>query len=356
MRKGIADLPLHYGKAPPWLFERMVSLSRSILEFIAIEYGRDEILKRLSDPFWFQSLGCVLGFDWHSSGVTTTVCGALKEALRSVGRDLGVFSAGGKGKSALETPKHLDTLGERFSVDVEGLKDVSRLVAKVDNVLVQDGYRLYHHSLFFTEDGKWVVIQQGMNARLRLARRYHWAGEGLRSFVEESHSGISAQEVHRKIILNLISSKSAGVRKAILELVNDGETFLKELDNVKRLSMPRRHYISPEDVNRVKLRETLNKVQNRIRSFEDLLRIRGIGEKTIRALTFVSEIVCGAKPSFEDPARYSFAHGGKDGHPHPVQKDIYDTTIGMLKEAIARARIGDREKLKAIKRLSELIS
>ncbi len=356
MRKGVANLPLHYGKAPPWLFNRMVSLSEAILEFLALEFSREEILRRLSDPFWFQALGCALGFDWHSSGITTTVCGALKEALKNLGSDIGMFAVGGKGKSAIETPQQLDTLGERFGLEVEHLKEVSRLVAKVDNTLLQDGYQLYHHVLFFTKDGLWTVVQQGMNTQKKLARRYHWLGEKVESYVEEPHSGISSQVIHGKIPLNLTSNKSKDTREVMCELLKNKEAFLKELDGIRKLSLPSRHYISPKDFNVNKLRETVEKIETNIESFEDLLRIRGIGPKTVRALALVSEIIYGAKPSFEDPARYSFAHGGKDGHPYPVKKDIYDATIETLKEAIAKAKIGEREKAEALKKLSRIIS
>jgi len=357
MRRGITNLPLHYGKAPPWLFERMVKLSRCILEFIVMEHGRRVLLEKLSDPYWFQSLGCVLGFDWHSSGLTTTVCGAIKEALKDVGRDIGVFMAGGKGKTALRTPEELERIGEIYGIDTEGLKDISRLVAKVDNTLLQDGYQLYHHTLIFTEEGLWAVIQQGMNERERYARRYHWLGENLRSFVEEPHSGISAQKVHERITLDLTSSESSKSRSAILSLLKDKGTLLKELDEIRKLELPRRHYITPEDFNVKKLKDTIKKMdESSLNGFEDLLRQRGIGPKTIRALALVSELLYGAKPSFKDPARYSFAHGGKDGHPYPVQREVYDVTIETLKRAIEKAKIGNREKVEAIKRLSRVLN
>lgn len=357
MRRGIANLPLHYGKAPPWIFERMVKLSRYVLEFMVMEHGRKVLLKRLSDPYWFQSLGCVLGFDWHSSGLTTTVCGAIKEALKDIGRDIGVFMAGGKGKTALRTPEELDRIGEILGIDTERLKDISRLVAKVDNTLLQDGYQLYHHTLIFTEEGLWAVVQQGMNEKERYARRYHWFGENLKSFVEEPHSGISAQKVHERITLDMTSSESSESRNAILNLLKDKGTLLKELERVRKLELPRRHYITPEDFNVKKLRDTIKKVdESSLNGFEDLLRQRGIGPKTIRALALVSELLYGAKPSFKDPARYSFAHGGKDGHPYPVQRDVYDVTIDTLKRAIERAKVGNREKVEAIKRLSRILN
>ncbi len=355
MRKGIANLPLHYGKAPPWLFRRMVELSRSIVELVVMEHGRRTLLERLSDPYWFQSLGCVLGFDWHSSGLTTTVCGAIKEALKDLEGDLGLYMAGGKGKAALNTPTELEIIGDRFGVEVQILKEISRLTAKVDNALLQDGYQLYHHTIIFTPEGDWAVVQQGMNTEERLARRYHWLGEDLKSFVEEPHSGISAQKVHEKILLDLTSKGSKGTRRAIAELLKDKGTLLKELDTIRRLDLPRRHYITPKDFNVDSLKKTVSKLEG-IEDFEDVLRVRGVGPKMLRALALVSELLYGAKPSFEDPARYSFAHGGKDGHPYPVRKDIYDVTIETLKKAIERAKVGNREKVEAIKRLSKILN
>ena len=357
MRKGFADLPLHHGKAPPWLFKRMVELSRNIVELVVLEHGREAFLERVADPYWFQSFGCVLGFDWHSSGLTTTVCGALKESLRYIGKELGLFVVGGKGKSALRTPEELDRLGEIVGMNTKGLKEISRVVAKVDNNLLQDGYQLYHHTLIFTEDGSWAVVQQGLNAENRYARRYHWLGDRVNNLVEEPHSGISAQKVHEKIILNMVSKESRGSRRSITELIRDKEFLLRELEKMESLKMPSRHYIKGEDLNLRKLRDTVKKIDTgSVEGFEDLLKQRGIGPKTIRALTLVSELVYGEKPSFKDPARYTFAHGGKDGHPFPVQREIYDATIDILKRAISKAKIGEREKVDALKRLSRILN
>ncbi len=357
MRKGIANLPLHYGKAPPWLFRRMVALSRSILELMVLEHGRKTVLKRFSDPYWFQSFGCVLGFDWHSSGLTTTVCGAVKEALKDIGRDLGIFMAGGKGKYALSTPEQIRRIAEDCSLEGETLVEVSKLTAKIDSVLLQDGYQIYHHTILFTEDGDWAVIQQGMNEKERYARRYHWLGEGRFAPVEEPHSGISAQKVHERILLDLTSKDSKGSRDALQDLLASPRQLSRELENIRILEMPKRHYISPRDVNLKKLKETVDRLEEGyVKTFEDVLRIRGVGPKMMRALVLVSEIIYGAKPSFKDPARYTFAHGGKDGHPFPVQRDLYDITLETLKRAIERARIGQREKVEAIKRLSRILN
>ncbi len=357
MRRGVANLPLHYGKAPPWLFRRMVALSRAILELMVIEHGRRVVLERFSDPYWFQSLGCVLGFDWHSSGLTTTVCGAVKEALKDTGRELGIFMAGGKGKSALSTPEQITRIAEENSLEGETLIEVSKLTAKIDSVLLQDGYQIYHHTILFTREGEWAVVQQGMNERERYARRYHWLGEGGAPPVEEPHSGISAQKIHQKILLDLTSKDSRDSREALEELLASPRQLSKELEKIRVLDMPERHYISPKDVNLKKLRETVDKLEeNHVKSFEDILRIRGVGPKMMRALVLVSEIIYGSKPSFRDPARYTFAHGGKDGHPFPVQRDIYDTTLETLKRAIEKAKIGQGEKVEAIKRLSRILN
>jgi hypothetical protein len=356
VRRGFAELPLHRGKAPPWLFERMVKLSRAILELIVLEHGKKVLLERLSDPVWFQSLGCVLGFDWHSSGLTTTVCGALKEALRDLGPDIGVFMAGGKGRTALRTPEELKRLGDLTGVNTEPLVEISRKVAKVDNALLQDGYQLYHHVLVFTEEGLWAVIQQGMNGKTGYARRYHWFSEKLVSFVEEPHTGISSEKVHTRVDLNLVARESASSREAIADLLRNKETLIRELDRIKVLRLPRRHNISPSDLDLKALKESLRRINTQVRDFEEVLRIRGLGPKMIRALALVAEVIYGAEPSFRDPARYSFAHGGKDGHPYPVQRDLYDITLETLKRAIAKAKIGEREKIEAIKRLSKVLN
>lgn len=334
----------------------MVKLSRSIVELIVLEHGRKVLLERLSDPVWFQSLGCVLGFDWHSSGLTTTVCGALKEALKEIGPEIGVFMVGGKGRTALRTPEELRKIGDAVGVNTEPFIDISRKVAKVDNVLLQDGYRIYHHVLVFTEEGIWTVVQQGMNERTGYARRYHWFSEKVDSFVKEPHSGISSVLIHGRIDLNMVARESERSREAVTELMKEKDLLIKELEGIKLLRMPRRHHLSPSDLDLRRLKETLRKVDTEIKNFEDILKLRGVGPKIMRALALVAEIVYGAEPSFKDPARYSFAHGGKDGHPYPVRKEVYDITVETLKRAIARAKIGEREKVEAIKRLSKILA
>ncbi len=354
MRKGFADLPLHYGKAPHWLFNRMVLLSRSIVEVIVSEYGSKVFLERLSDPIWFQSLGCVLGFDWHSSGLTTTVCGAIKEALKDIGYDIGVFVAGGKGKTAIKTPQEIEQLCNKPGIDADSLKYVSKITAKVDNTALQDSYNLYHHVIFFDAKGRWTVIQQGMNNEKRYARRYHWFSDELKNFIEEPHRGICSIIRHENIPLNMTARESEASRKSIITIFKD-EWFQKELSKMKGFKLPSRHYISAWDLKFESLEKLLNKAKEiNIKEFEDVLSIPGLGPKNLRALALIAEIIFGAEPSFKDPVRYTFAHGGKDGHPYPIEKGIYDGTIEAIKKAIERSKVGQREKIEAIRKLAKL--
>jgi hypothetical protein len=352
-KTGIAHLPLHGGKAPTWLFKRMVKLAREIIYVLCLEYGREEILRRLSDPFWFQAFGCVLGFDWHSSGVTTTVCGAIKEALKDIGREIGVFAAGGKGQTALKTPQELECYGNLLGFNASSLIYASRLTAKVDNVALQDGYQLYHHCLFFTVNGHWCVVQQGMNTTERYARRYHWLGEKVKSFGCEPHQAICAMKKEKQV-LNLVAKESEGTRKACIEIVQENpEKLAKEWQKIATLEMPKRHYLLSIDLNLKRFQQTLIKVyENAPKDFEGLLETKGVGAKTLRALSLIAEIIFGTKPSFKDPARFSFAHGGKDGHPYPVNRRLYDQSIETLKEAVNAAKLGYTEKIKALKRLT----
>ncbi len=355
MRKGIANLPLHYGKAPPWLFNRMVLLSRSIVEVIVSEFGTKVFLERISDPVWFQSLGCVLGFDWHSSGLTTTVCGALKEALRESCYDLGLFVAGGKGKRAIETPREIEETGERTGVDAERLKEVSRLVAKVDNTALQDGYQLYHHVIFFDMEGRWSVVQQGMNDKLRYARRYHWFSEEVKDFTQEPHTGISSPVKHERILINMTDRESERSKDAIITLLRYPTTTLREIKKIKTLNLPSRHYIKASDIKMGNVEKIVKaSLEKEIKDFTDVLSIPGLGPKSLRALALVAEIIFGAEPSFKDPVRYTFAHGGKDGHPYPVNRIVYDGTVESLRKAIEKAKVGEREKIEAIKRLAKI--
>lgn len=352
-RKGIATLPLHYGKAPRWLFERMVKLSREILIALITEFGAEEVLRKLSDPFWFQALGCVLGFDWHSSGVTTTVTGALKEAIKGLENELGIFIAGGKGSTSRKTPDELKTYCERISINPEPLIYASRMSARVDNTAVQDGYQLYHHVFIFTADGKWAVVQQGMNPENRTARRYHWLGSEIESFVVEPHKAVCCDT--KVNTLNMVAMESESARKIVTEIAKENpDRAIKEIKKITALHLPARHEVSILDINPERIYKTLVKTyENKPENFEQLLGIQGVGPKTIRALSLVSEIIYGEPPSYRDPARFSFAHGGKDGTPYPVDRRTYDRTIEVIQKAINSARLGNREKIEAIKRLNE---
>lgn len=350
---GIASLPLHTGKAPPWLFSRMVLLSREIVIYLVAEFGAREVLRRLSDPYWFQAFGCVLGFDWHSSGVTTTVCGAVKEGIRDLELDLGLFAAGGKGAASRKTPGQIVTACERIGRDAEPLVYASRMSAKVDNTAVQDGYQLYHHAFFFTADGEWCVVQQGMSDATRLARRYHWLSPHVQSFVEEPHEAVVCDV--RQETLNLVAQESAEVRSASAELASQPPSVtLDALAKVPELKMPRRHTLFPEmDVGDAHLRKILlTTYEAAPADFETLLGIRGVGPKTVRALALASELVYGKPASLRDPARFAFAHGGKDGTPFPVDRTTYDRTIEILRGALNRATIDRTEKVKAFRRLA----
>ena len=352
-RTGIANVPLHYGKAPPWLFQRMVKLAREITLFIVVEFGPEEMLRRMSDPCWFQAFGCVLGFDWHSSGVTTTACGALKEGLKGLEPDLGLFVAGGKGSTSRRTPAEIEAFGDAISVDPSPLIYASRMAAKVDNAALQDGYQLYHHVFLFTKGGCWAVVQQGMNEVNGYARRYHWLGESVADFVCEPHAAICSQG--RGEVLNLVANESNAARSTITSIATEQPTeeVLKDIERLKTLDLPRRHYISVRDIHPDRLSKSLVVIYERQpKGFEELLSIEGIGPKTVRALSLISELVYGAPPSFRDPARYSFAHGGKDGYPFPVDRQTYDQSIQLLAQAVQKARIDNSEKREALRRLN----
>ncbi len=352
-RTGIATVPLHYGKTPYWLFDRMRSLSKEIIIAIVSESGAGEFLKRLADPFWFQALGCILGFDWHSSGLTTTVCGALKEGIKDVSKNLGVFIAGGKGATSRRTPIEIESVGKYVSVNTEKLIYSSKMSAKVDNTALQDGYQLYHHTFIFTRDGQWAVIQQGMNESDRTARRYHWLSDDVNEFVCEPHSAICSEKDAE--VLNMVAKESTETRNVCANISRENpERTLKEIKKLQELKLPQRHEIKIADISPDRIKKTLLKAYERQpENFESLLGIEGVGPKTIRALALLSELLYEAPPSFRDPARFSFAHGGKDGHPYPVDRKAYDTTIDVIRKAIASARIGNYEKMQAIKRMSE---
>jgi hypothetical protein len=352
MRTGTAHLPLHGGKAPRYLFDRMVELAREISLVLIAEYGALEMMHKLSDPFWFQAFGCVLGYDWHSSGVTTVVCGALKEAWKPISKETGLFIAGGKGATSRKTPGEIEGLAGEIKVSPGGLIYASRMSAKVDNSALQDGYQIYHHSFIFDREGRWAVVQQGMNEANGWARRYHWLSETVASFVDEPHAAIITSA--RTEPLNMVAHDSEAARhaSAALALEKPWKNLL-ELKKLRHIELPRHHEVLIADINPDRLAGTLESAyEAQPQNFEQLLGAKNVGPKTIRALVLLSEIVYGAKPSFSDPARFSFAHGGKDGHPYPVDRNTYDRSVQILHTAVERAKIGDREKLEAIKRLN----
>lgn len=358
MKTGVANLPLHYGKAPRWLFERMTKLARGICTIIVKEKGSDYLLGRLSDPFWFQSFGCVLGFDWHSSGLTTTVCGAIKEALAGSKADVGIFVCGGKGAASRKTPSEIEQSVSRYriSAKAENLIYASKMSAKVDNTALQDGFQLYHHCFIFTLGGSWVVIQQGMNQENHWARRYHWHSASVADFVCEPHSAICCD--HSVDTLNMVAKESSETREISCVIANSStHKVLGEFKKIRELNLPQRHPVVSADIKPGNLEKVLLKTYERHpANFEELLTIEGVGPKTIRALALIAELVYGARPSYEDPAKFSFAHGGKDGYPYHINRRDYDTSIDVLRQAISDAKIGSYDKMRAIKRLQESIS
>jgi hypothetical protein len=352
-RTGIAHLPLHGGKAPAWLFKRMTGLAREITVAIVSDFGPEEMLNRLSDPYWFQAFGCVLGFDWHSSGVTTTVCGAVKEGIKGMQSDLGFYVAGGKGGTSRKTPSEIENVGHLIKADAGKLVYASRLSAKVDNNAVQDGYQLYHHVFCFTGEGSWAVIQQGMNKENHFARRYHWLGGKVTDFVCEPHNAVCAEAAAST--LNLVALESAVARETIAGITRqeNPDKIMSHLQHLKNLELPKRHAILTEDIHPDRLYKIFVQTYERQpENFEKLLGMEGVGAKTLRALSLISEIIYGVPVSFRDPARFSFAHGGKDGIPFPVDRKTYDRSIEILHNALERAKVDDKEKMAAIKRLS----
>jgi len=330
----------------------MVQLAREITIHIVSDSGPEEMLRRLSDPFWFQAFGCVLGFDWHSSGVTTTVTGAVKEGIKGLETDLKLHAGGGKGKVSRRTPSEITSACERLSIDPAPLVYASRMSAKVDSAAVQDGYQLYHHAFFFTPSGNWCVVQQGMNDANGMARRYHWLSSRLESYVNEPHAAVCA--VRPADTLNLVAAESAPARDASATLAREKPSVaLSALTDLPLLAMPRRHAVSVTDVNPAHLQKILLKTYERAPDdFETLLGMEGVGAKTLRALALVSEIIYGTPASTRDPARFSFAHGGKDGTPFPVDREGYDRTIDVLHRAVDRSAIDRSERVGALKRLA----
>jgi hypothetical protein len=363
-RTGSADLPLHGGRVPAWLAARMASLGAIITQAIVHHYGRDEFLQRLAHPFWFQSFGAVMGMDWHSSGITTSVIGALKRGLVPLQSELGLYVCGGRGRHSRRTPDELAALGERVGFDAQALTRASRLVAKVDSAAVQDGFDLYLHGFFVTEDGKWTVVQQGMNGDKRQARRYHWHSQALTSFVDAPHSAIDGPEQGE--IINLTDRRAEQSRAAQLDLlaelgpdaiVRDFAALTKAPSaqpDLPYLYMPGHHDVRSSDVFIRRLHGTLAAAAERGPiDFPELLLTPGVGARTVQSLAMVAEVVHGAPYRFRDPARFSLAHGGKDRHPYPVPVKVYDETIRVLKGAIANGKLGRDEEMQALKRLDD---
>lgn len=367
-KSGSADLPLHGGHVPKWLADRMTRLGAVITQAIIHHYGRDEFVRRLAHPFWFQSFGAVMGMDWHSSGITTSVMGALKRGLAPLQNELGIYVCGGRGRHSLQTPQELLTIGERVGLDGAKLGEVSRLIAKVDSAAIQDGFQLYLHSFVVTDDGKWTVVQQGLNDGSHTARRYHWLSEGMTDFVDAPHTAIEGD--NQGNIINLTDKRADQSRKAQLELLTslgpDGIT--NELQKIKQylpmpkekagqrflphLIMPAHHDVRASDIVTKRLHGNLAAAADRAPSdFKELLMIPGVGERTVRALAQVAEVVHGTPCRFTDPGRFSIAHGGKDRHPFPVPIKVYDQTIQVMKSAIQKAKLGQEEELSALQRL-----
>jgi len=368
-RAGSANLPLHSGQVPGWLADRMTRLGAVISEAIVHHYGRDELLRRLAHPFWFQSFGAVMGMDWHSSGITTSVIGALKRGLGPLERELGVHVCGGRGRYSRQTPHELVSIGERVGFDGSALANASRLVAKVDSAAVQDGFELYLHGFIVTDDGRWVVVQQGMNGQLKQARRYHWLSEEMTSFVDEPHAAIEGPGQGE--IVNLTDHRAEPSRRKQLELLDSlgPDGIARELSkmgscdakpNASRepllphLDLPAHHDVRAGDIVARRLYGNLAAAADRgPTDFQALLLTPGVGARTVRALAMVAEVVHGAPYRFADPARFSFAHGGKDRHPFPVPLRVYDETIRVLKSAVQGAKLGREEELDALRRLDE---
>lgn len=350
-RSGAADLPLHYGYVPQWLAERMARLGLAITEAIIADYGKEEILRRLSDPFWFQSFGAVMGMDWHSSGITTSVMGALKRAINPHAKQLGIYVCGGKGKFSRETPAELLKIADNTGLNGHELVRCSKLSAKVDNTAIQDGFQLYTHNFIVADTGSWTVVQQGMHTGDKTARRYHWHSDNLTSFVDEPHTGICGS--NQGEILNLIDAGARQARNGIVNISHESpQNIVREF---QKLVMPSHHDVQEADVNLKRLGATLWLThEQQPENFEELLLLKGVGPRTLQSLALVSEVIHGSASRFKDPARFSFAHGGKDGHPFPVPTKVYDETISVLQNAVHKAKLGPSEKNEAIKKLHEI--
>lgn len=347
-RSGSAELPLHGGRVPSWLAERMVKLGTAVSEHIVHHYGASELLTRLSDPFWFQALGCVMGMDWHSSGITTSVMGALKRGLNPQAHELGITICGGRGKHSRKTPEELRFFASAHNLEAESLVRTSRLTARVDNNAIADGFQLYLHNFIVSDHGEWVVVQQGMNTRSKLARRYHWHSSQLRDFTANPHAAIVGE--HQGTIMNLVDTRAAASQQAMLAIV--GQPPETTLQSARKLLMPAHHEVRAEDVDLRRLGAVLALAHEReFRDFASLLLLETLGPRTLQSLALIAEVVHGTPSRFSDPARFSFAHGGKDGHPFPVPLNTYDESIAVLRRALDSANLQLADKTDGFRRL-----
>jgi hypothetical protein len=350
-RSGTADLPLHGGHVPQWLASRMTDIGREIIRALVIEHGPSQVLARLSDPFWFQALGCVMGMDWHSSGITTSVMGALKRAINPIFGEVGLYICGGRGNHSRATPHELLDFSERTGLNGNELVRASRLSAKVDNTCVLDGFSLYLHTFVVSRTGEWAVIQQGMNPSQRLARRYHWHSATVKSFVDDPHTAIIGENVGE--IMNLSDSRAAANRTGIIEFL--GTHPDKQLREIRRLILDPGHLVAPRHVDSKRLGAVLALAyEKQFKDFVDALLLPGVGPRTVQSLALVSEVIYGAPSRFSDPARFAFAHGGKDGHPFPVPLNVYDESISVLRKAVDMAKINRTDKLRGIEALGRM--
>ncbi len=353
-RSGAADLPLHGGRVPAWLAERMTRLGTGICESVLYHYGGPELLSRLSDPFWFQALGCVMGMDWHSSGITTSVLGALKRGMNPRAHELGIYVCGGRGKHSRKTPDELHAIAEHTGLNGDELARNSRLTAKIDNNAIADGFQLYLHSFIVSKDGEWTVVQQGMNDATGFARRYHWHSATVRDFVSEPHTGIAGEPVFEGEIMNLVENRAKPAQSALLEIAHEHPDCT--LQEARRLTMPRHHDVRRADVDLKRLGAVLAVAYERdLRDFASLLLLENLGPRTLQALAVIAEVVHGTPTRFADPARFSFAHGGKDGHPFPVPLKTYDESLSVLRRSLDAAKVGHSEKLDGFARLDRFV-
>src|SRR5579875_1053365 len=351
-RSGFADLPLHGGRVPLWLAERMTRLGAAIAESIVLHYGAAEFLSRLSDPFWFQALGCVMGMDWHSSGITTSVLGALKRGLNPRAHELGIYLCGGRGKQARKTPAELLAIADRTGIDGAALVRTSRLTAKIDNNAIGDGFQIYLHSFILTAAGDWAVVQQGLNDASGLARRYHWHSSSVRDFTSDPHTAIVGKP--EGVILNLVDKRAQAAQSALLTIAADQPD--KTLREARQLTMPSHHDVRPQNVDLKRLGAVLAvSYERQLRDFASLLLVENLGPRTLQTLALIAEVVHGAPSRFSDPARFSFALGGKDRHPFPVPLKTYDQSLAVLRRALDAAKLGHSEKIDGFKRLDRLV-